>query len=184
MLEQRDIELLTNIIKETIKTEVKDIIKSEIDSIKSDVANMKSDVQSLKSTDNAILDELVRTQESSNMRFDKLEQDVQDLKSMDSSILDKLDQNTQKLKSMDSSILDKLDQNTQELKSMDSSILDELVRTQESSNRQFDNLERELQELKSYYQVSKLENDNSVLIVNCINNINKRLDRLEKKETA
>ena len=60
-------------------------------------------------------------------------------------------------------------------------MLDEVVRENENLQAQIDTLEKNVAELRQYYRVDKLENDNMTLMLRLVNDLVKRVEELEKR---
>lgn len=72
-------------------------------------------------------------------------------------------------------------ENIQELKEMDKSVLDEVVRVHESTQKQIDEVKRNIEELKQYNRITKLESDNTTLLLKLIEGLTKRLEEVENR---
>lgn len=60
-------------------------------------------------------------------------------------------------------------------------MLDEVVRVHENLQAQIDALEKNVAELRQYYRVDKLENDNMTLMLRLMNDLVKRVEELERR---
>ena len=60
-------------------------------------------------------------------------------------------------------------------------VLDEVVRVHENLQAQIDALEKNVAELRQYYRVDKLENDNMTLMLRLMNDLVKRVEELERR---
>ena len=60
-------------------------------------------------------------------------------------------------------------------------VLDEVVRVHGNLQAQIDTLEKNVAELRQYYRVDKLENDNMTLMLRVVNDLVKRVEELEKR---
>ena len=60
-------------------------------------------------------------------------------------------------------------------------MLDEVVRENENLQTQIDALEKNVAELRQYYRVDKLENDNITLILGLVKDLVKRVEELERR---
>lgn len=69
----------------------------------------------------------------------------------------------------------------QSLKKMDHLILDEVVRVHEGVEAHISQLEKNMNEMKQYYRMDKLENDNMTLMLRFMNDLAKRIEELESK---
>ena len=77
--------------------------------------------------------------------------------------------------------LDPINEELQDVNSKIGIVLDEIVRVHESLQEQIDNLEKNMTELRQYYRVDKLENDNMTLMLRLMNDLVKRVEELESK---
>lgn len=68
-----------------------------------------------------------------------------------------------------------------ELSKADGVILDEIERAQRNLEKQIYQIQKNLDELNQYYRITKLENDNTSLLLQIIGSFMKRLEELEKK---
>ena len=103
--------------------------------------------------------------ESLDTRFDQFE------KTMD----DKLDiRFAQFEKTMD----DKLDIRFAQSENL---VLGEMERIRVLTDQRIDQLQANLEELKQYYRITKLENDNTALLLRMINDLQNRVEQLERK---
>ena len=103
--------------------------------------------------------------ESLDTRFDQFE------KTMD----DKLDiRFAQFEKTMD----DKLDIRFAQSENL---VLGEMERILVLTDQRIDQLQANLEELKQYYRITKLENDNTALLLRMINDLQNRVEQLERK---
>jgi hypothetical protein len=60
-------------------------------------------------------------------------------------------------------------------------ILKELDRVQISLENKINTVQKNLEELNQYYRITKLENDNTALLLKMIDELSKRVEELEKK---
>lgn len=60
-------------------------------------------------------------------------------------------------------------------------LLDEMGRVQNYLGKQLEQLQKNLEELQQYYRITKLENDNTALLLKMIDELSKRVEELEKK---
>jgi len=60
-------------------------------------------------------------------------------------------------------------------------ILAELERTREIMERKIDAIRKNLDELNQYYKITKLESDNTALLLQMVSELQKRVAELEKK---
>jgi len=74
-----------------------------------------------------------------------------------------------------------LKDDVQDLKKMDQLILDEIVRVHEGVEAHISQLEKNMNEMKQFYRMDKLENDNMTLMLRLVNDLVKRVEDLENK---
>lgn len=74
-----------------------------------------------------------------------------------------------------------LSQKLDELKETDNLILKEIARVQENLQNKIDRVQKNMEELNQYYRITKLENDNTALLLKMIDELSKRVAELEKK---
>ena len=60
-------------------------------------------------------------------------------------------------------------------------MLDEIGRTQVYLENKINKVQKNLEELNQYYRITKLENDNTALLLKMIDELSKRGEELEKK---
>ena len=60
-------------------------------------------------------------------------------------------------------------------------ILDEVGRTQTYLENQIDQVQKNIDELNQYYRITKLEHDNTTLLLKIIDELSKRVEELENK---
>jgi len=60
-------------------------------------------------------------------------------------------------------------------------ILEEIERTRNILEKQINAVQKNLDELNQYYRITKLENENTTLLLKMIDELSKRIERLEKK---
>ncbi len=60
-------------------------------------------------------------------------------------------------------------------------ILEEIERTRNILEKRIEKVQNNIEELDQYYKITKLENDNTTLILKMIDSLSKRVDELEKK---
>lgn len=61
------------------------------------------------------------------------------------------------------------------------SLLDEIGRTQTYLEKQINEVKKNMDELSQYYRITKLENDNTALLLKMIDQLNRRVEELEKR---
>lgn len=60
-------------------------------------------------------------------------------------------------------------------------VLKELDRVQENTNAKYEQIQKNIEELKQYYRINRLENENTSLLLQMIQELTKRVAELEKK---
>ena len=60
-------------------------------------------------------------------------------------------------------------------------ILEEMERTRNILEKHIDKVQKNLDELNQYYRITKLENDNTALLLKMIDELTRRVEELEKK---
>lgn len=60
-------------------------------------------------------------------------------------------------------------------------LLDELERTRNGLAHQIETVKKNLEEINQYYRITKLENDNTALLLKMIDELSKRVAELEKR---
>lgn len=60
-------------------------------------------------------------------------------------------------------------------------ILEEMERTRNILEKRIDKVQKNLDELNQYYRITKLENDNTVLLLKMTDELSKRVEELEKR---
>ena len=91
------------------------------------------------------------------------------------SILEKVDE---KLGKTEESILERADK---KLLKSESLVLDEVERTRKILEKQIEKVQKNLDEINQYYKITKLENDNTSLVLKLIDELFKRIEELEKR---
>lgn len=61
------------------------------------------------------------------------------------------------------------------------SLLDEIGRTQTYLEKQITEVKKNMEELSQYYRITKLESDNTALLLKMIEQLNRRVEELEKR---
>ena len=60
-------------------------------------------------------------------------------------------------------------------------LLDEIVRTQDILEEKINTVQKNIDELKQYYKITRLESDNTSLLIQMITELQKRVTELESK---
>lgn len=60
-------------------------------------------------------------------------------------------------------------------------IIEEIGNVQEKLQKKIKTVEKNLEELNQYYRITKLENDNTALLLRMINDLSQRIEKLENK---
>ena len=97
------------------------------------------------------------------------------MKGTEESILGKVDE---KLGKTEESILERADK---KLLKSESLVLDEVERTRKILEKQIEKVQKNLDEINQYYKITKLENDNTSLVLKLIDELFKRIEELEKR---
>ncbi|CUO99232.1 hypothetical protein GCM10008922_25200 [Faecalicatena contorta] len=63
----------------------------------------------------------------------------------------------------------------------ESLLLDEIGRTQTYLEKQITEVKKNMEELSQYYRITKLESDNTTLLLKMIDQLNRRVEELEKR---
>ena len=69
----------------------------------------------------------------------------------------------------------------QKLAKSENLILEEMERTRNILEKRIDTVQKNLDELNQYYRITKLENDNTALLLKMIDELSRRVEELEKK---
>lgn len=69
----------------------------------------------------------------------------------------------------------------EELANSENLILSEMDRMQERTKSQIEQVKENLEDLRQYYRITRLENDNTALMIKMIEELSKRVAELEKK---
>ena len=78
--------------------------------------------------------------------------------------------------------LDKMEKKIErKIKESEKMLLDEIQFNRNAVEKQIAKVEQNMEELKQYYRITKLENDNTALILNIIKQMQSELDELKKK---
>ncbi len=130
-----------------------------------------------KILDQRDLDILTKTMEDvvSKSEISILNKVDERLSRFEESILDKVDE---RLSKSEVSILDNVDERL--LKS-ENLLLDELERTKNILDSRIDKVQKNIDDLNQYYKITKLETDNTALILKMIEGLSKRVEELEKR---
>ena len=62
--------------------------------------------------------------------------------------------------------------------------LEEMERTRNILEKRIDKIQRNLDELNQYYRITKLENDNTALLLKMIDELSRRIEELENKKVG
>lgn len=95
-----------------------------------------------------------------------------------SAISDMMDQ---KISGVDRKISDMDQKFDEKLKNTENMILDELGRTKSILEDRIDRMQNNIDEMNQYYRITKLKNDNTVLILRLVDGLSKRVEALEIK---
>lgn len=102
-----------------------------------------------------------------------------------SAISDMMDQKIsgidRKISDMDQKISDMDQKFDEKLKNTENMILDELGRTRSILEDRIDRMQNNIDEMNQYYRITKLKNDNTVLILRLVDGLSKRVEALEIK---
>lgn len=90
-------------------------------------------------------------------------------------ILNKVDE---RLADSEERMLNKLDERLADSENL---ILEEMERTRQILDKRIDKVQGNLDELVQYYRITKLEHDNTALLLKMIDDLSKRIDELERK---
>lgn len=82
------------------------------------------------------------------------------------------------MKSLESSALNKIDEKLTESENL---ILEEMGRTRKILDERITQVQKNMDELNNYYRITRLENDNTRLLLKMIDELSKRVEELEKK---
>ena len=63
----------------------------------------------------------------------------------------------------------------------ESLLLDEIGRTQTYLEKHITEVKKNMEELSQYYRITKLESDNTTLLLKMIDQLNRRVEELEKR---
>ena len=69
----------------------------------------------------------------------------------------------------------------EELTNSENLVLEELDRVQEGLTRKVEKVQKNLEDLQQYYRITKLENDNTSLLLQMIVNLRKDVEELKNK---
>jgi hypothetical protein len=69
----------------------------------------------------------------------------------------------------------------EEITTSENLVLGELERVQTSITAKIDKIQKNIEDLQQYYKITKLENDNTALLLEMIRDLSKRIEELEKK---
>lgn len=108
-------------------------------------------------------------------RMTGLENKVTGLEDGQQNILQQIDE---KITASEERMMQKMDE---KLTHSENLILHELDRVQEHLETDIQKVERNLEELQQYYRITKLENDNTSLLLKMYNNMQKEIEELKAK---
>lgn len=69
----------------------------------------------------------------------------------------------------------------EEIAQAENLLLEEMERTRNILEKQIDKVQSNLDELNQYYRITKLENDNTALLLKMIDELSRRVEELEKR---
>ena len=69
----------------------------------------------------------------------------------------------------------------EEIAESENLILEEMERTRNILEQRIDQVQKNLDELNQYYRITKLENDNTALLLKMIDELSRRIEELEKR---
>lgn len=158
MLEQKDLDLL------------KDLVKSVVDErIERSESKLESLIGGLKETQ----DTMLKTQGT-------MQNDIRMLKETQDTMLKTqgtMQNDIRMLKKTQNTILEEVD----DLKQNQNFILVEIGRTQNYLEKRINKVERKLDEMDQFYRITKLENSATKEFIRICDNLTERVERLERK---
>lgn len=69
----------------------------------------------------------------------------------------------------------------EEIAGTENLVLEEMERTRNILEKQINAVQKNLEELVQYYRITKLENDNTALLLKMIDELSRRVEELEKR---
>ena len=179
MLDAKDLELLQSMTEHVV---AKQISKLEF-SIAAEMGRRMDD--RFAKSENSILDEIDRRMDN---RFAKSESSI--LRVMDNrfaksenSILNEMDRRMDdRFAKSENSILSEIDRRMDDrFAKSENLVLDEMERTRRILEGKIQTVQNNLDDIREYYRISKLEQDNSALLLCIVSDLQKRVDLLEQK---
>ena len=161
-MEQKDLELIKNVIVSVMGERLE---KSEASMLKRmDERFEKSEATMLK-----LMDEKLEKSEASMLKLmdEKLEKS-------EASMLKLMDE---KLKKSETSMLKRMDEKLAESENL---ILDELERTRNILEKQISRVQSDMDEMKQYYRITRLENSNASMLLKITEDLSRRVEVLER----
>ena len=116
-----------------------------------------------------------RFEESEATMSEKLAKMNERLDKSEASMLAKMDK---RFEESEASMLAKMDE---KLVKSEGLILDELERTRGILEKRIEKVQNNLDELNQYYRITKLEKDNTSILLKLIDDLSKRVEELEKR---
>ncbi|MDE7367291.1 MAG: hypothetical protein K2N24_08045 [Lachnospiraceae bacterium] len=163
MLEQRDVEIFKNMLNAVLEDQLK----------KTEVAILEKVDDRLEKTETSILEKVDDRLEKTEASI--LEKVDDRLEKAEASILEKVDDRLEKI---EISLLNKVDI---QLRQSENMILSEMECTRTILEKQIERIRQNMDELNQYYRIAKLENDNTELLLDRINELSKRVEELERR---
>ena len=179
MLDAKDLELLQSMTEHVV---AKQISKLEF-SIAAEMGRRMDD--RFAKSENSILNEMDRRMDD---RFAKSESSI--LRVMDNrfaksenSILNEMDRRMDdRFAKSENSILSEIDKRMDDrFAKSENLVLDEMERTRRILEGKIQTVQNNLDDIREYYRISKLEQDNSALLLCIVSDLQKRVDLLEQK---
>lgn len=151
--------------------EMLELILQKITGLEDKVTGLEDKVTGLENKVTGLEDRMTGFED----RMTGLENKVTGLEDGQQNILQQIDE---KITASEERMMQKMDE---KLTHSENLILHELDRVQERLETDVQKVERNLEELQQYYRITKLENDNTSLLLKMYNNMQKEIEELKAK---
>lgn len=176
MEETKMLQAIRGIFREELEP-VKEELKGEISELREDVCILQGDVKILQSDMNNLKDRVSNLEvEVKEIREEtaNLREEVTGLHEETASLREEFRQNLEKT---EKNILEVM---RKEIRASENSTLEEVDRLQEIMERQIREVNGKVDNLEKYYRISRLENDNTTLVLQIVEDYGRRLEKLER----
>lgn len=151
MLEQKDIEILKSLMQEVVKESEENILNKVDERISASERKMD---EKISASEQSILSKVDERISASEQKMDE------------------------KISASEHTVLSKMDER---ISASENLVLNELDRVQTHLEKEVDEVRENLDEMKQFYRINKLESDNTTLLLQMYNNMQKEIEEIKTK---